>query len=135
MDPDNWTPARGWGIAMLKAGYRCAAIFLVVGVADFLAFHLTFLPVHWAVMAVLFLASAAVGYPVGHLLCRKLVDDCGLAGRTIVLPVVVLLAVAEFAALQVVVALKGGAATIPVVVALGIAMWSLLPVAKELLFD
>ena len=66
MDPNNWTPVRGWTIALGKAGLRAVIVFAVVSAGLYAAWPIEkYLPVHWALLAVLFIVSAAAGYPIG----------------------------------------------------------------------
>ncbi len=136
MDPNDWTPARGWMIALGKAGYRTAAGAGVASVVMYFAWPIgEFFPLHWAILAVLFLITAAVGYPIGYTVGRKLVEDCGLSEGTILLPVIIILAGGEIAVFQIVGAIRGQWGPILVVVACGIIIWSLIACVKTILFE
>ena len=136
MDPDEWTPARGWMIALGKSAYRTAAGSIFVGVVLYFIWHIDrYLPAHWSMLILSLLVTAAVGYPVGYAVARKLVEDCGLAGGTILLPVLMILIVGEVAACLVVEALRGQWGMLAFVSTGGIIMWSLAACAKTILLE
>ena len=135
MDPNEWTPVRGWAIALGKAGYRTAVGACVAGVVIYFAWPIgEFFPAHWAILAVLFLTTAAVGYPIGYAVGRKLVEDCGLTEGTILLPVIIILTGGEISAFWIVGAIRGQWGLVSAVVAGGIIIWSLVACAKTILF-
>lgn len=136
MDPSDWTPARGWAIAMGRAAYRSVVAGAVIAVVAYFAWPMDrFLPGHWSFMVLLLFVSIAVGYPAGHAVGRKLVEDSGLAGRTICLPVLLILFVLELAALMVVEALRGGWGMLVFVATCGMVFWSLAACAKTVLLE
>ncbi len=136
MDPNEWTPARGWMIALGKAGYRTAAGACVAGVLMYFAWPIIdFLPSHWSVLTLMLLVPAVAGYPIGYAVGRKLVEDSGLAGGTILLPVITILVGGEYAAFQIVGAIRDQWGLVIFTMAAGIIMWSLIACTKTILME
>ena len=136
MDPNEWTPARGWMIALGKAAYRTAAGAGVASVVMYFAWPIgEYLPPAWAILAVLFLITSVVGYPVGYAVARKLVEDCGLTEGTILLPVIIILAGGEIAAFRIVGAIRGQWGLVLLAMAGGVIIWSLVACVKTILFE
>ena len=136
MEPNKWTPGRGWAIALIAAARRAAIVLGIVALGLYFAWPVgNYLPTHWAVMGVLFLVCAAVGYPAGYLVARNLADDSGLAGKTVLLPVLVLAIAAHVAAYQAVFRLRGDGGMIVWMIALGLAFWCAAAVFKTLVLE
>ena len=136
MDPNEWTPVRGWMIALGKAGYRTAVGSIFVGVVLYFIWHIDkYLPAHWSILILSLIVAAAVGWPVGYAVARKLSEDCGLAGITILLPVLMILIIGEVAACLVVESLRGQWGMIAFISTGGIIMWSLAACAKTILLE
>jgi len=96
MDPDRWTPARGWLIGLGLAALRSAIAGVFFGAIIHFAWPMTEgLSEHWSLLSLILIASAAAGVPLGLFVGRKLADASGLAGRTLALPVLVILLLGE----------------------------------------
>ena len=136
MDPNSWTPARGWTIALGKAGLRSAIVFIILAAGLYAAWPIDkYLPAHWAVLAVLFLISAGAGYPIGYCVARKLPEDSGLAGVSVLVPVLVLLIAAAIAAYHVAATLRGGGGIVIWVVSLSVTLWSIAAAFRTLIME
>ena len=124
-------------IALGKAGYRTAVGSIFVGVVlYFIIWHIDrYLPAHWSMLILSLIVTAAVGWPVGYAVARKLGEDCGLAGRTILLPVLMILITGEVAACLVVESLCGQWGMLAFISTGGIIMWSLAACAKTILLE
>lgn len=136
MDPNDWTPRVGWRIALVKSALRSAVIFLIAGALLYVAWPAAaFIPAHWAILAVVFLISAAVGYPMGIVLSRKLVEDSGLSGSSLLIPVLLILLAAHVGAFHTAAALRGEGGMFVLAISGGVGVWSVLAAAKALLTD
>lgn len=136
MDPDSWTPARGWAIALGRAGIGSAVLLAVfAGMLYFVWPIDQRLPPHWAIIALIFIVSAAAGYPMGYMIARKLVESCGLAGKSVLLPVLTLQIVASVLAYQLVLTWKGEWGICTWVLAVGLGFWSAAAVVKTIALE
>ncbi len=137
-EDDDWTPARGWAIALRKASLRCLIAFVVqTAVLYFVWPMLPNLPLAYytatlSLMAIPLAVSGAVGLPTGYLVARKLSEDSGLAGLTIMLPVLAMLIAAAICSYLVASIFRdqGGALTYTLVA--GFAIWSVVFALKSL---
>lgn len=90
MDADEWTPKRGWIIAAKRGGLRMAILLTVEFIAMWVLWRpLQTIPQHGMLLAVSFSFSGAVSFFGGHLVARKLGEITGLAGRSLLLPVLI----------------------------------------------
>lgn len=136
MDPNEWTPARGWGIALSKAGLRAAILAGVWMAVLYVSWLLDgLLPAHWAVMAMLLIVSGALGYPAGCLVSRKLAEDSGLAGRSLIVPMLTLLIGAAVLAYHVMLWVRGAGGLCGFSVAVGLGFWSNAAASRTLFAD
>ena len=136
MEPDQWTPARGWAIALGRAGLRSAVLLAVFTGVLYLVWPMDeYLPPHWSIIALVFLVSAVVGYPTGHMVVSKLLDACGLAGRSILLPVLMLQVAGSVLAYHLALLLRGAGGMCTFVLAAGMAFWSVAAGFRTLLLD
>ena len=109
MEADEWTPRQGWIIALKRGGLRIAILFALQIIATYILWD-TFrkLPQHPVFVSVSFAFAGALSFPGGYLVARRLGELTGLAGRTLLLPVLVPLGVCPFLAYQLVSLLYGG---------------------------
>ncbi|MFW6133397.1 MAG: hypothetical protein ACOC8F_05825 [Planctomycetota bacterium] len=126
IDPDEWTPALGWRIAMRRSVIRGA---VGAGVAGLVVYGLY--PVRAALGALLSMvivvvsSSAVVGVPVGLATCWRLGEKSGLAGRSLLLPVTAVVLAAELAAMLVALELRGGQMDLGMAAVIsGVAAWT-----------
>ena len=135
MDPDSWTAARGWKIALAKAGNRAGIVFVVLTGVCWLAWEdIAFMSWYGPMLALVFVAGVCVGWPVGFAVARKLVDDSGLEGRRLLLPVVGIVLAAELLACCLVSLLRGGSMLGLALPLLGLFLWSAVGCVLTLLF-
>ena len=149
MDPDSWTAARGWKIALAKAGKRAGIVSIVLTGVLYLAWgEIVVTPAsapgiplgtrtyEWfgPAFALLLFVGAVVGWPVGFAVARKLVDDSGLEGRRLLLPVVGIVLAAELLACCLVSLLRGGSMLGLALPLLGLFLWSAVGCVLTLLF-
>ncbi len=136
MDADSWTPAKGWMIGLGKALLRTVIVAAVQTGVFYLAWPINdLLPAHWSVMAVLFLVSAAVGYPMGYCIVRKLTDDSGIAGKSLILPVLIMVLCGMLLAFEIASQLRGPNAPLIFSVGAGVGFWAALATMKTLLLE
>ncbi|MHC4982313.1 MAG: hypothetical protein ACYTF6_03990 [Planctomycetota bacterium] len=140
MHPDDWTPARGWRIAMTRSLYRGAigsavsgaAVYLIWPIGPYILIYpsITFMI---AMVSLSILCSAALGYPIGRFVAKKLEADSGLAGRSLFIPVVAVLVALQLCAGAAVVALRGsGEALCIFYFRTGAVVWSVIAAFKSL---
>lgn len=136
MEPDSWTPGRGWAIGMGKAAYRTFIVAGLVGVIVYFAWPALgqVLPFYGLLLAVM-AGSGAVGLPAGYLVARKLAEDSGLAGRSLVLPVLGLLVLAQIGAFRVAGALRGPGGALIFALQAGFIAWSVIACARTLILE
>jgi hypothetical protein len=79
--------------------------------------------------------SGAVGLPAGYLVARKLTEDSGLAGRSLALPVLVLLVLAQIGAFRVAGAFRGPGGSLIYALQVGLIAWSVMACAWMLILD
>ena len=103
MDEKEWTPARGCTIA---AGYLVARSAIIAGVSILAGLGFVkactamgMVTVHWALPAIFGLLLGAIE---AYVLAWKVSESCGLTGRPLILPALVLLAAAQYLAHQVI---------------------------------
>jgi len=117
MDPNDWTLARGWAIALRKAGMRGGIIFLAMTVGLWLLWpsleallgrsggfggmNATF-----GLMIVVIITSILGAY-LGALVVRKVKEDSALMGWQLLLPMLAIVLLAEAGACCVAAALRG----------------------------
>ncbi len=137
MDPNEWTPVRGWFIALSKAILRALIAFVIVTAGLYFAWPINRnLPGHWAILAVLFLISAAVGYPIGYAVANKLTEASGLAGMTILPAVIIVLMATSIVAYHAAARLRGeSGGPVWFIVVVGLAFWSAAAAFKTLAPD
>jgi len=136
MEPNEWTPARGWMIALRKAAIGAAILAGIWTGVLYVAWPLHgLLPPHWAVMAMLLIVSGALGYPAGCLVSRKLAEDSGLAGRSLIVPMLTLLIGAAVLAYHVILWVRGAGGMMGFGVAVGLGFWSNMAAVRTLLAD
>jgi len=136
MDPDTWTPGRGWLIGLGQAALRSAMAGLVFGVILYIAWPMTAtVPQHWAFLALAFIVTAAVGYPMGLIVGRKLSDDSGLAGRSLAFPVFMILLAAQVGTGYAVGAIRGEPNILIFSIAAGVIVWSAAACVKTVLLE
>ena len=124
---DDWTPGRGWAIAMRKAGVRSLISFIaVIGFFFFVWPYAQAMPQHGALLTVTFGVSGGVGLPMGYLVTRKLAEDSGLAGRSLMLPVLGMLVAVIVVAYLIVYAARGSAGMMGFSLGFGVGIWCLI---------
>jgi hypothetical protein len=112
VDPDKWSLGRGWQIALRIMGMR--ALLILGGVAacayliwpvveEIIALGLATLI--WLIF--LFLFATVAGGWMASLLVDDVVEDSGIMGRHLLIPALLILTVAEVAALSLVAVLRG----------------------------
>ncbi len=136
MNPNKWTPAKGWMMGMMVAAGRMLIAAAVIAVIFYLAWPLDefFIVGAW-LLIVTFMASSIVGVPVGMLITRKLDEVSGLAKRSMLLPVCLIILVCEYAAFCVVELLRGTPGMIMWTIATGVISWSLATCVKSALTE
>ena len=103
MDADEWTAKRGWIIMAKKGGLRIAILLTVEFIAMWALWRpLQMLPQHPVFLWTSVPFSGAVSFFGGYLVARKLGEVTGLAGRTLLLPVLIPLAGFPLAAYKIV---------------------------------
>jgi hypothetical protein len=136
MDPNDWTPARGWAIALCKGATGAAILAGVWTGVLYVAWPLDgLLPPHWAIMALLLIVSGALGYPAGCIVSRKLAEDSGLAGRSLIVPMLTLLIGAAVLAYHVALWVRGAGGLCGFSVAIGLGFWSNMASVRTLFAD
>ena len=92
MDPDTWTPKRGWTILLVHLLLRSLILLAVVWAVFFCL---------WGYLRDIYpspkclLIGVAIGLSAGWFVARKLEDKSGLADRIIVAPVLLIMLAAE----------------------------------------
>lgn len=101
MTDQDWTPARGYTIAACHLLIRSGIIVglsVLAGVGFIKACDaMGIRVVHWALP---FLTGAVSGAIEGYVLALNVADKCGLSGRTLLMPALVLFGVAQYLAYQ-----------------------------------
>jgi len=124
---DDWTARKGWKIAMKKIVFRTVSGFIVTLLVLFVLWSvMNRMPPMGGMIFVAFAFSGAVGLPMGYLVARKLKQDSGLAGRSLALPVMGLLALSAFGAFKIVATARGEPSLLIYATAAGIGIWSVL---------
>lgn len=100
MDADDWTPARGWGIALRKAGLRAGIVFVGLTIGLYFFWPVTsaimglgLLSGLWIILFVLF--SSAMGAALAHAIVRGLKADSALEGWRLLVPMLLIVTAAE----------------------------------------
>ena len=101
MSDDDWTPARGYRLAayhlVVRSGIIAGASLLAgagfVKACEAMGFQF----VHWSLPAT---AGAALGIIEGYVFSWHVTDKCGLSGRSLLVPALVLPGLAQFLAYQ-----------------------------------
>jgi len=136
MDPDKWTPGRGWMIGLGMAAFRSAVAGAIFGAIIYFAWPMTEkFPERWAFLSLVLVASAAVGVPLGLFVGRKLADASGLSGRTLALPVLVILLLGEGLGECLAGSLRGRENLLIYTLAIGMTIWSAAACVRTLLRD
>ena len=135
MEQDEWTPARGWMIVLGKAGMRAGI--LLVGLTAFLYLAM---PVINAILSfselpkpfgiftgfwmigVLILMSVA-GFVLGYVVVRNIKEDSALGGWLLLLPMLVIITVAEVGACCLAAALRSGSPTMLIITVCTMFFW------------
>ena len=103
VDADEWTPKRGWTIMAKRGGLRMAILLTVEFMAMWILWRpLQMIPQHGMLLAISFSFSGAVSFLGGYLVARKLGEITGLAGRALLLPVLIPLGGFPFLAYKIV---------------------------------
>ena len=141
MEPDDWTPARGWIMALTRLGVG-AAITSAVSFGVLAALRLIapyFQPpggiLMSAVLTLAVLISSVVGYPLGYGIVSGLCDKCGLAGTPLLVPATTLFIGAQLLAFHILAAIWGNQNLFMMTFSAGIGLWSLVAVFKILLLE
>jgi hypothetical protein len=117
----------------VRVAYRSAIAAAVLGALTWVAWPMqTYLPPHWAVLSVIIIATAMVGYPAGHAVSRKLEEDCGLGGGAVLVAVCVVLLAAEVVACRIAASFRGDWGPVMFFFAAGLVGWSLAACVKNL---
>jgi len=134
MKPEDWTPARGWLIAMSNTLWRGAIGSGVLGAAVYFAWPLApYMRSSWAMIVLVLIISGVLGYPIGCCVARKLEDRSGLVGSTLFIPVVIVLIALQLAAGAVVVYLRSGQEDLAIFLfRMGAIIWSAIAAFKAL---
>lgn len=135
MSADDWTLAKGWmilGMHLVVRGLLIAAI--ETGVMLGIALALRRVPMVAPGWVGTFILLIVVGWPLGAMVSWRLSDTCGLAPRTILLPVVVLLLGAGMAGFNVF-GLFEQTGVYFYLVAFSQTGWSIIAAGKELLTE
>ena len=145
MDASDWTPARGWGIALRKAGKRAGIVFAGLTVGLYL-----FWPVIEAIMGlgslgpgfgaftgfwmlVLVILSSAGGVALGNVMVRGLKADSALGGWGLLGPMLLIVTAAEVGACYLAAALRGVSAGMLLVPLCAMILWSWVTCVVKLL--
>jgi len=136
MEPDDWTPARGWIMALTRLGIGAAITSAVsLGVLAALRLIAPYFQPHWAILTLTVLVSSVVGYPSGYTVAHGLCDKCGLAGTPLLVPAATLFIGAQLLAFHVLAAIWGNQNLFLMTFSAGIGFWSLVAVFKILLLE
>lgn len=136
MEPDDWTPARGWIIALTRLGIGAAITSAVsFGVLAALRLIAPYFPPHWAILTLAVLVSSVVGYPLGYGIVSGLCDKCGLAGTPLLVPAATLFIGAQLLAFHILTLIWGNQNLFMMTFSAGIGFWTLVPVFKILLLE
>lgn len=123
-------------IGLRKALLRIAIVAVIQAGVFFLVWPIDeILPPHWAGMAIIFLMAAAVGYPMGYCIVNKLAEDSGLAGRSLLLPVLIMVLGGVLLAFEIASMLRGPNAPLIFSVGSGVGFWSVLAVLRTLILE
>jgi len=99
MTEGEWTPGRGWAKAAWHVPIRMAAgLVAIVGIAWVFNAFLNSLEIRSAPLLLTFAVGALGGALAGLILCVKLTDATGFAGRTLLPLIAVAMAVLHVAA-------------------------------------
>ena len=124
---DDWTPKKGWKIAMKKIVFRTVIGFIVTVLMLLVLWPvMNMMPPMGGMLFVAFAFSGAVGLPMGYLVARKLKQDSGLAGRSLALPVMGILALSAFGAFKIVAVARGKPGLLVYGIGAGVGIWSVL---------
>ena len=136
MEPEDWTPAKGWIIALRKVGLRGAIVFAVIGAILYFAWPAEqHVPPFPSFLGLVFFTSAVVGYPAGYAVVRKLTEDSGLSDRALMLPVLIVMTLINILAYHVVLIFRGGGGMLTVMMGIGLGFWSAAAVLRTLLTE
>ena len=136
MDADDWTPRRGWAIALKRTGLRIGVYFILQLVSLHFAWPIAQrLPQHPVFIMLVVCISGALGLPAGLLIPSKLAERSGLAGSSLILPVMGMLVVSSAIAYQIISHLYGGGGLLIGVLAAGFAIWAGVLTLRSLLLQ
>jgi hypothetical protein len=108
-----------------RAGLRTAIVFAVLAMAYYLGWgQLNLLSWIGPAIAVPFAVGVLAGCAIGYVVSRKLVEDSGLEGKHIVLPVAGLLLAAVVGPCVLAARLHGGSVAMLVIPSAGLILWS-----------
>ena len=142
-DDSDWTPWRGWGIALRKAGKRAGIVFAGLTVGLYL-----FWPVIEAIyqlsalglgavsgfwMIVVVFVSSAVGATLAHVIVRGLKDDSALEGWRLLVPMLLIVTATHVGAFRLAAFLRGVSPAMLIVPLCAMFLWSWVSCVVKLL--
>lgn len=132
MDPDHWTFWGGFKVVLRKTAVRAGVLWFALTGAIYLAWNDVEAPF---VMPVLFAIGSVAGAIVGYVFAKGLVDQSGIEGRKLALPVAGGLLAVEVAACYAAAWLRHGGLVIAIFAALGVLLWSVAVCLFKLLME
>ena len=128
MDPNEWTPARGWMIILGKVGKRAGILLAGLTALLYLAWPVIYgimsvkaVLLFWAIPLVIVLSVA--GFVLGWAIVRNLKEDSALGGWLLLLPMLVIVTAAEVGACYLVAALRSGSPAMLIIPLCAMIFW------------
>ncbi len=137
MEPDKWTPARGFLRGMTVAVGRMLIATAVITAIYYFAWPLdkVAIGVSWTMLILTLLVSSVLGVPVAMKVVKKLDEVSGLAMWSMLLPVFIIVVGGEYAAFCLAELLRGEPVLLMWTIAIGVMSWSLASCLKSALTE
>lgn len=135
MDPNDWTPARGWAIALRKAGIRAIVIFAILTGVLYLAWPVVYesMALGSFLLITLFVVGSIIGGVLAHIVVRKVKEDSALSGWRLLVPMLVMVAATEVGACYLAAGLRGTSPAMMLVPFCGMVGWGLVTTFVKLI--